>query len=353
MLRVLVVDDSSTVRLSLSKVLRDLGHETLFARSGAEAIHLYEEEKPDLVLLDIEMPEMDGTVTCKALRAQSADRWVPVIFLSSRDSEETITAAIEAGGDDYLVKPVSPVILGAKIRAMTRIHEMRKKMVSLTRELSEANRELTQLTTEDTLTGLGNRRLFDTELANEMKRAVRTGKALCLLIIDVDHFKLYNDRYGHPAGDAALKEVAEAMRGVCRRPADLAVRYGGEEFALLFPETPRSGGVLLAKLFLRLLAARKVVHEASKTAPFLSASVGIALFDPKSDTTGAELLLKADEALYQAKEKGRNQCFCYDHEVQEEIMQSGSRDKELLGSILKHEPAVQQVAPPAPKSVPK
>jgi diguanylate cyclase (GGDEF)-like protein len=350
MLRILVVDDSSTVRLSLSQVLRGLGHETVFARSGPEALKLYQDERPDLILLDIEMPGMDGCETCKQIRAQSADRWVPIIFLSSRDSEQSIETAIEAGGDDYLTKPASTVVLSAKIRAMRRIQEMRKTMVSLTRELAEANRELTQLTTEDPLTGLGNRRLFDARLEQEMKRAVRTKQSLCLLVIDVDHFKLYNDRYGHPAGDAALREVAEALRGVCRRPADLALRYGGEEFALIFPETPRSGGIMLAKLLLRLLANRKVVHEASKTAPYLSASIGVALYDPASDVSMAELILKADEALYQAKDRGRNQCFCYDHEIQEEMMQSGNRDKELLGPFLKHAPALKAEAPGNPPS---
>jgi diguanylate cyclase (GGDEF)-like protein len=317
MLRVLVVDDSTTIRLALSQVLRDLGHETFFARSGKEALTIYETERPDLVLLDIEMPEMDGCETCRRIRAQAADRWVPIIFLSSRDTEQMIDTAIEAGGDDYLVKPVSPIILSAKIRAMRRIHEMRKSMIALTRELAEANRELTQLSTEDPLTGLGNRRLFDTRLESEIRRSVRNQTSMSLLLIDVDYFKLYNDHYGHPAGDAALREVADAMRGVCRRPTDLALRYGGEEFALILSDTPRSGAVLIAKLFLRLLANKQVPHAASKVAAHLTASVGIAIFDPTSELSPAEMILKADEALYQAKERGRNQCFCYEHEPAE------------------------------------
>jgi diguanylate cyclase (GGDEF)-like protein len=317
MLRILVVDDSNTVRLSLGQVLRQAGHETWFARSGAEALRMYEAEQPDLVLLDIEMPEMDGCETCRRIRSHGSDRWVPIIFLSSRDSEQTIESAIEAGGDDYLVKPVSTVVLSAKIRAMRRIHEMRKSMLALTRELADANRELTQLSTEDPLTGLGNRRLFDLRLETEVKRAVRNSTPLCLLLVDVDHFKLYNDHYGHPAGDEALREVGKALRSVCRRPADLATRYGGEEFALILPETPRSGALLISKLFLRLLGNRQIPHAASKTAEYLTASVGVALFDPRLSIPAAELVLKADEALYQAKERGRNQTFCYERDSQE------------------------------------
>jgi diguanylate cyclase (GGDEF)-like protein len=336
MLKVLIVDDSSTVRLSLSKVLRDLGHEPVFAQSGLEALMMYDEERPDLVLLDIEMPGMDGCQTCLQIRERSADRWVPVIFLSSKDSDKTIERAIESGGDDYLVKPVSSVVLNAKIRAMRRIHEMRKQMVALTRELAEANRELRQLSTEDPLTGLGNRRLFDSRLEPELQRSVRASEPFCLLLFDVDHFKLYNDFYGHPAGDECLREIAKVLRSICRRPADLAVRYGGEEFAVLLPETPKSGGLMLAKLFARLLANRALPHAASKTAVNVTASVGLAVFDPGAKVACEDLILKADEALYQAKERGRNQCFCYDADAGSDVMVSMERERGSRPTAIAH-----------------
>jgi diguanylate cyclase (GGDEF)-like protein len=305
-MKILVVDDSATMRAALAKMLAKMGHEALTAESGTQAIALYESTPPDLVLLDVQMPGLDGFEVATRLRAGRPGEWIPLIFLSSQEDDEDVEKGIAAGGDDYLIKPVSNVVLNAKIKAMERIVDMRRRLLALGNELTAANRELIKLSQSDGLTGLANRRHLDAVLLDEMTRARRSGDQLAVILCDVDHFKLFNDHYGHLAGDDCLKAVASAIRSVCKRPADLAARYGGEEFMLVLPQTPPDGARAVAEKLLQAIAALGVTHAYSSAATCVTVSAGIASFDASKGISPAELIARADGALYQAKERGRN-----------------------------------------------
>ena len=307
-MKILVVDDSATMRAALGKMLAKMGHQALAADSGAQAIGLYESSPPDLVLLDVQMPNMDGFAVAEKLRALHPGEWVPLIFLSSQEEDDDVERGIAAGGDDYLIKPVSNVVLNAKIRAMQRIGEMRARLLALGNELASANRELVKLAQQDGLTGLANRRHFDATLLNEMARAQRTGEPLSVVLCDVDHFKLFNDHYGHLAGDDCLKLVSATLQSACKRPADLVARYGGEEFVMVLPQTPGAGAEAVAGNMLKAIAARAIPHARSGAAPYVTLSAGIATFDARKGINASDLIARADGALYQAKAGGRNRC---------------------------------------------
>ncbi|KAB2841262.1 MAG: diguanylate cyclase, partial [Burkholderiales bacterium] len=247
MLNVLVVDDSRTLRMGLAKMLQQMGHTVTMAENGEEGIEAFVAQRPGLILMDVSMPVLDGYETARRIRATFSDDWVPIIFLSGSEDDQDLERAIAAGGDDYLVKPVSYVVLSAKIQAMCRIEQMRQRLLALTRQLATANSELERLSRQDALTGLANRRFFDFSLAAELARARRAQHPLALLMCDVDHFKAYNDTYGHLAGDECLQRIARVLKESCRRTSDLAARYGGEEFSLVLPATPLDGAAILGE----------------------------------------------------------------------------------------------------------
>jgi diguanylate cyclase (GGDEF)-like protein len=285
-----------------------MGHEAIPVENGLKALERVREEFPDLVLMDAHMPVMDGYEAARRIRDLRPDHWVPIIFLSGSEDDQDLQRGIEAGGDDYLVKPVSYVVLHAKIRAMCRIEDMRQKLVALSVQLAAANRELERLSHQDGLTGIANRRHLDAYLDQELKRASRHSRPLGLVLLDVDHFKAYNDRHGHQAGDECLRQVAGALRSSCRRAADLAARYGGEEFALILPETDAAGTMRVAEEARAAIAALNLPHGASAAAQFVSVSAGAAARENTATLDVPQLLARADEALYLAKGRGRNCC---------------------------------------------
>lgn len=305
-MKILVVDDSRTIRASLVTLLARMGHQVVEAENGERALEVYALEKPDLLLVDVMMPVLDGYEAAKRLRREHPDDWVPIIFLSSMEADQDLDRAIEAGGDDYLVKPVSFVVLNAKIRALHRLETMRRKLVGLTGELADANRTLEAMARMDGLTGIANRRYFDSYLPSELARSARSRAPLSLVLIDIDHFKTFNDHYGHQAGDACLRQVAGALRAAQRRPADLAARYGGEEFAMVLPETPLEGALEVAKQIAERVAQLEIPHAGSTTNRVLTLSQGIATCPPGDASTCERLVEHADKALYLAKERGRN-----------------------------------------------
>jgi diguanylate cyclase (GGDEF)-like protein len=308
----LVDDDPRTIQI-MARILAQSG-DLRFATSGREALGMARE--PDLVLLDADMPGMSGFEVCAAMKADPGLSDVPVIFVTNHSDSEFEVAAFEIGAVDFIAKPVSAPLVLARVRTQLRV----KRLAD----------ELRRTATTDGLTGVANRRQFDDVLGREWLRARRAGDPLALLMIDVDHFKLYNDRYGHPAGDACLRNVARTLVGASLRPADLVARYGGEEFVLLLPLTPRGGAELMGQRILGGVEALEIPHDTSPTAGHLTVSVGVACYDDESEcwTAGSsdsrfaddlrkhfgpqDLVQAADKALYAAKHAGRAQARLLD-----------------------------------------
>ena len=305
-MKILVVDDSPTIRAALKGLLERMGHTVVEANDGKEALQMYRQDRPGLVLIDVVMPIMDGYESARHMRETKADEWVPIIFLSSKEADQDLDRAIEAGGDDYLVKPVSFVVLNAKIRALQRLESMRTKQLEMSRDLASANRELEKLSRQDGLTGIANRRYFDSYLVTEVRRGARERQPLSLILSDVDHFKAFNDCYGHQAGDDCLRRVAAALSSAGRRPADLAARYGGEEFAMVLPGTVLDGAVDVAQAVSRVIEGLAIPHERSAVDRRVTLSQGIVSLTPEKETSSEDLIQRADQALYLAKQQGRN-----------------------------------------------
>jgi diguanylate cyclase (GGDEF)-like protein len=308
-MKVLLVDDSRASRALTATYLLEMGYPAVEAADGAGALELYRREAPDVVLLDVEMPGMDGYAAAREIRRIERDgAWTPIIFLSGRVADEDVARGIDAGGDDYITKPVSPVVLRAKLLAMRRITEMRKRLVDVSQQLQDVNRALVKLSSQDGLTGIANRRAFDVALELEWQRGVRSGKPLAVVLGDIDFFKRYNDHYGHQAGDACLKMVAAALAARACRVSDVAARFGGEEFVLLLPDTALPAALKAAEDVLQSVRALDIPHQFSDAASCVSMSLGVAVCVPGTRLAPLSLVEAADKALYLAKSEGRNRC---------------------------------------------
>ncbi len=302
-MKVILAEDSRTARLVLQAGVEAAGHEVLPAENGQAAVDILASHPADLILLDVVMPVMDGIEAAGRIRAYCDRRgiWIPIVFLTSMGKDADVVRGIEAGGDDYLIKPVSEAVLNAKLKAMQRIAEMR-------RELAAANAKLRQLSEIDGLTGIANRRRFDYAYAREYRRSLRDRQPLSLVMVDIDHFKRFNDQYGHPAGDKCLKRIAETLEQNAKRPGDLAARSGGEEFVVLLPNTPEEGALRVAENLRRAVEALDLPHADSTAAGVVTLSLGTATLQAEHATarSPADFIDQADRALYAAKSKGRN-----------------------------------------------
>jgi len=287
---VLIVDDDRVNRAMLAELLQKECR-VLLAKDGESALRTVSmEPEIDLILLDVSMPDMDGYEVLRRLRAEKHTSDTAVIFITSLSEEEDEERGLSQGVLDYVSKPIRPVIVQARIRNHLRLVSQRK--------------ELERLAKRDSLTGLANRRHFDHALGLAFRRAARTGECLSVAMIDVDHFKKYNDRYGHSAGDDALREVAHVLSHMTRRPYDLAARYGGEEFVLLF-----SGDVELMVLLEQLRAdvlSLALAHQDSQPERFVTVSCGGVILEYARAYDPSESLRRADALMYQAKQQGRN-----------------------------------------------
>ena len=305
-MKILVVEDSRANRLLLTQYVEQFGATALTADTGEGALEVFARMKPDLVLLDVVLPDIDGFVVAQRIRAmEQPGEWTPIIFLSSLGDDANIEKGIAAGGDDYLLKPVSQIVLGAKIRAMQRLVRMRGSLLAMTRKLDAANRELVRISSSDGLTGVSNRRFFDEEIALEWRRARRHSNSIAMLMCDVDFFKLFNDTYGHQAGDDCLRKVAKAISLNTERPSDIVARYGGEEFAVVLPETTIGGALMVAEKIRQAIRELNIPHESSPDGR-VTMSIGIASAAPGFDNPPDDLILAADKALYRAKREGRD-----------------------------------------------
>jgi diguanylate cyclase (GGDEF)-like protein len=317
-MKILLVEDQASIRASLALQLTQYGHQVIEAESASMAVEQFKAHHPDLILMDVVMPGEDGYWAARQIRAIEGSGWTPIIFLSSLDSELDLWQGIQAGGDDYLVKPASGVVLAAKLHAMSRLQRMRTQLIDTHEALRVANDRLAHLNGLDELTQMGNRRGFDDRLHASMVQCALTGQPLTLILCDVDHFKAYNDAMGHVEGDECLKQIAKVLTTVCRRPLDYAARYGGEEFGLILPNTPRSGAMTFARALQNMLNARALVHPNSPTSEWVTLSGGITTVIPDSKTTAQRLIMRADEALYSAKAQGRRRFFSFEMQMDTE-----------------------------------
>jgi diguanylate cyclase (GGDEF)-like protein len=305
-MKALVIEDAATSQAAICHLLERLGIEPIRASDGPSGIASYSRERPDLILLDILLPGIDGFEVARRIRTlEKPGEWTPIIFLSALAKDEDLARGIDAGGDDYLFKPVSEVVLAAKVRAMQRIVQIRQSLLVLTRKLDSANRELARLSAVDGLTGIANRRQFDEAISREWRRCLREREPLSLLMADIDYFKQYNDGYGHQAGDECLKRVAAALCSKLRRPADIVARYGGEEFAAILPDTSQEGAIQVAESMNAAVRQLGLPHEGSLFG-VLTVSIGVASTVPTQAGEMPRLLGAADWALYEAKRAGRN-----------------------------------------------
>jgi len=305
-MKTLVIEDSASNLKVLCHYIEKMGIVPIPAQTGSTGVELFLSERPDLVLLDIVLPDIDGFEVARRIRQlERPGDWTPIIFLTALDKDEDLEKGIAAGGDDYLHKPVSDVVLGAKIRAMQRIIQMRQSLLVLTSKLDAANQELQRLSSLDGLTGIANRRHFDEVLAREWRRGMRQGSELSILMCDIDFFKQYNDSYGHLEGDECLRQVARTLAGAMDRGGDRVARYGGEEFVAVLPETSLGGALFVAERMKQAIRQLNLKHAGS---PFghVTLSFGIASGVPMPETEPQKLVGAADNALYQAKQEGRN-----------------------------------------------
>ena len=310
-IKVMIVENSKVTMKALSNYLLRMGiNNPLMAMTGQEAIDTFRDHRPDIVLLDVILTDIDGFDIAKQLRSmEKEDEWAAIIFLTSMDKDEDMARGIEAGGDDYLLKPISEIVLKSKINAMRRLVEMQRSLVNVTQELNIANKELQRLSMVDGLTGIANRRFFDEQSAREWRRCERMQKPIAIIMIDVDLFKKYNDTYGHQEGDECLKAVAAQISHSALRASDMAARYGGEEFVMVLGETSLSGAKCVANNIRQNLINLQIPHSASNIG-YVSISCGVASMLPVKGQEFDTLLKFADEALYKAKAQGRNTVVC-------------------------------------------
>lgn len=305
-IKVLVVEDSKVTMKVLCNYLGRMNITPLTAETGSDALDIYHREQPDIILLDAQLPDIDGFDVALKIRAlEKAKDWTAIIFLTSMDKDEDLARGIEVGGDDYLMKPISEIVLKAKIRAMYRLVEMQRALVDMTQKLNEANVKLQRLSATDGLTGISNRRMYDELAIREWRRCERMNKPLALVMIDVDHFKLFNDKYGHQAGDECLKKVADQVGRAAPRATDLAARYGGEEFVLVLGETDTDGAKWIANRLRQQVSDLNIPHYATESR-HVTISCGVASVVPDEKNSLEILLKSADFALYQAKKTGRD-----------------------------------------------
>ena len=288
---VLVVDDEKQNRDLLTELLK---HDcrVILAKNGTQAIDRAHELQPDLILLDVMMPDINGHLVIQSLKHDDATRQIPVIFISALDSPEDEERGLDLGAVDYITKPFHPSIVRKRVRNhLQSVHH---------RHLLE------NLAKIDSLTEIANRRRYNEALENEWRRCARSGAPLSLAIIDVDHFKAYNDQLGHAAGDTILRSIATTLHGFMRRPGDLAARYGGEEFILLLPQVDANAAQRIGEDIRASVESLRLHHPDSPVGPYVTISLGGMTTVPTDGQVDPQFFQQADAALYKAKSAGRN-----------------------------------------------
>lgn len=292
---ILAVDDSPE-NLDLIKNILEPHYAVKVAPSGQLALHIARNQKPDLILLDIMLDDINGYEICHQLKSDDSTRNIPVIFLTAKRSEADEVQGFKIGGCDYITKPFSPAIVLARVKTQIQLKaktDLLEKLASL-----------------DGLTEIPNRRAFDAALERQFNQAKRSASPLSLMIIDIDNFKLFNDQYGHPVGDDCLRRVANAFIKHTHRPEDLVARLGGEEFSILLPNTDNMGAVMRAEQYRLAVENLKIHHANNSDIPYITVSIGVSTIIADTTDHFDGLLQAADDALYRAKKQGRNRVCC-------------------------------------------
>lgn len=299
---ILVVDDDIVSRTVVERHLIKAGFDVATAANGIEALDQFDRHFFPIVLTDWMMPEIDGPCLCRLIRDKKTDGYVFLVLITARDSKTDIVSGLESGADDYLTKPIHPAEMIARINTGIRILKLEKS-------LRKANEEIRLLSITDPLTGCHNRGYLNERFPKELLRAQRYAHPLSIVLADIDHFKKVNDTYGHQAGDEVLMHFSDCIGRQIRKKIDWVVRYGGEEFLIILPETKSPGAHSMAER-LRESVEKKDITFGDQviriTASFGGASVS---FEDKrfEDITMDRLILLADENLYKSKQNGRNQ----------------------------------------------
>jgi diguanylate cyclase (GGDEF)-like protein len=310
--RILIVDDHEDNVELLRARLESWGFETLSARDGAEALATIESSLPDLVLLDIMMPKIDGIEVARRVKNNPDLPFIPIIMQTALDSTENKVEGLEAGADDYITKPIDFPELKARVNSMLRIKRLQEEIEERERELMEANERLRHMSQTDALTGLENRRHIETRLEEMFEHAKRLAEPFSCVMVDLDKFKSVNDEYGHQVGDAVLKQLAKILKNEVRE-IDHAGRYGGEEFILLLTGTVLDAAVTFAERCRKAIEDHTFTFEGGTLKR--TASFGVAGWPHPKISHCDGLVKAADDALYVAKETGRNRVIRFDSEV--------------------------------------
>jgi diguanylate cyclase (GGDEF)-like protein len=287
----LIVDDIPANIKSLNAILAD-DYNVIFATDWRKGLELAGRMSPDIILLDIMMPDMDGYEICRRLKSDSETREIPVIFITALDGEADEEKGLSFGAADYITKPFRPAIVRLRVRNHLQLKLQRDRLESLTMT--------------DGMTEIANRRRFDQHLDDEWRRCARMHIPLSAIMMDIDHFKAFNDNYGHTAGDDCIRDIAQALATVPTRAGDLVTRYGGEEFACLLPGTDAEGARTIAERLLDAVNDLAIPHAWSNVTGSVSISAGVGTMIPTRDGEPGMLIKMADEMLYEAKNAGRN-----------------------------------------------
>ncbi|MBD2774878.1 response regulator [Iningainema tapete] len=326
---ILVADDDKTTRVLLREAMEKQGYRVIEVSNGKQCLDAYTDVKPDLVLLDAIMPVMDGFTCCKELIQIAKNNLVlalssfdsesffgntiisklwdrtPILMITGLDDPESVDRAFESGASDFVTKPIHWAVLRQRVRRLL-------QQAQLYKQLEAANQALQDLANLDGLTRVANRRRFDHYLNTQWLNLVHnsppdaTPTPLSLILCDIDFFKLYNDKYGHPAGDMCLQRVAGVLNATAQKNQDLVARYGGEEFAVIMPNTSAAGAVHVAATMQAGVRELEIVHSESAVSQYVTLSLGVATTIPSFETSPSGLIEAADKGLYQAKAEGRN-----------------------------------------------
>jgi diguanylate cyclase (GGDEF)-like protein len=288
--RILVVDDQAANIHLIHQMFSDQ-HQVFMATGGQQALAFCALTPPDLILLDVAMPGMNGIEVCGILKQQASTANIPIIFLTGLDTSDAENACWDCGADDFVSKPVNPRTLQKRVRA----HLTLKFQTDLLRQQAFV----------DGLTGIANRRQFNDYLAREWSSCGRSNSPLSLAIIDIDHFKLYNDCYGHQQGDLCLQTIAKAIDDNIYRADDLFARYGGEEFCIVLPRTPLKDAIKVIQSIEQVVREQKIPHQSAIDSEFVTVSIGLACLTPQIKQAAEDLITLADQRLYSAKDQGR------------------------------------------------